>query len=65
MENGRKTNAMIVIDGSQGEGGGSFRATKPSRHTITNAEVIQRFLPGPILIKQETELVWRVSVGSN
>ena len=46
-------------------GGGSFRTSRPSLHTITNAEVIQRFLPGPILIKQETELVWRVSVGSN
>ena len=45
-------------------GGGSFRTTKPSLHTTTNAEVIQRFLPVPIRIDQESELVWCVKVGS-
>ncbi len=45
-------------------GGGSFRTTKPSLHTTTNAEVIQRFLPVPIQIDQETELVWCVTVCS-
>jgi RNA 3'-terminal phosphate cyclase (ATP) len=45
-------------------GGGSFRTTKPSLHTATNAEVIQRFLPVPIRIDQESELVWCVKVGS-
>ena len=68
---------MITIDGSQGEGGGqilrtslalslvtgSFRTTKPSLHTNTNAEVIQRFLPVPIKVEQERELGWRVTVG--
>ncbi len=44
-------------------GGGSFRTTKPSLHTTTNAEVIQRFLPVPIRHQQETELAWRVTVG--
>jgi RNA 3'-terminal phosphate cyclase (ATP) len=44
-------------------GGGSFRTTKPSLHTITNAEVIQRFLPVPIRLEQDGELAWRVSVG--
>jgi RNA 3'-terminal phosphate cyclase (ATP) len=44
-------------------GGGLFRTTKPSLHTITNAEVIQRFLPVPIRIEQEGETAWRVSVG--
>jgi len=43
-------------------GGGSFRTTKPSLHTTTNAQVIQRFLPVPIRIEQENELAWRVSV---
>ncbi|HWQ92692.1 MAG TPA: RNA 3'-terminal phosphate cyclase, partial [Clostridia bacterium] len=46
-------------------GGGSFRTTKPSLHTITNAEIIQRFLPVPIRIEQESALVWRINVGSN
>jgi RNA 3'-terminal phosphate cyclase (ATP) len=45
-------------------GGGSFRTTKPSLHTTTTAEVIQRFLPVPIRIDQESELVWCVKVGS-
>jgi RNA 3'-terminal phosphate cyclase (ATP) len=44
-------------------GGGSFRTTKPSLHTTTNAEVIQRFLPVSIRIEQESELAWRVTVG--
>ena len=44
-------------------GGGSFRTTKPSLHTTTNAEVIQRFVTIPIRTEQESELVWRVEVG--
>lgn len=46
-------------------GGGSFRTTKPSLHTITNAEVIQRFLPISINIRRESILVWRVLVGKS
>lgn len=41
-------------------GGGSFRTTKPSLHTNTNAAVIQRFLPAPISIEQVSENAWRV-----
>jgi len=44
-------------------GGGSFRTTKPSLHTTTNAEVIQRFLAVPIKVEQERELGWHVTVG--
>jgi RNA 3'-terminal phosphate cyclase (ATP) len=44
-------------------GGGSFRTTKPSLHTTTNAEVIHRFVSLPIRIEQEAGLVWRVDVG--
>ena len=44
-------------------GGGSFRTTKPSLHTTTNAEVIRRFLPVAIHMEQESELAWRVEVG--
>lgn len=45
-------------------GGGSFRTTRPSLHTTTNAEVIQRFLTVPIRLEQESELAWRVTVGN-
>ena len=45
-------------------GGGSFRTTKPSLYTTTNAEIIRRFLPVPIRIEPESELVWRVTVGT-
>jgi RNA 3'-terminal phosphate cyclase (ATP) len=44
-------------------GGGSFRTTKPSLHTNTNAEVIQCFVPATIDIQHESELAWRVTVG--
>ena len=46
-------------------GGGSFRTTKPSLHTTTNAEIIQRFLPVPIRFEQESQLVWFVKVGGD
>ncbi len=46
-------------------GGGSFRTTKPSLHTTTNADVIQRFVSIPIRIERESELVWRVQVGED
>jgi len=45
-------------------GGGSFRTTRPSLHTTTNAQVIQRFLPVAIRLEQETELAWRVTAGN-
>jgi RNA 3'-terminal phosphate cyclase (ATP) len=45
-------------------GGGSFRTTKPSLHTTTNAEVIRRFLAVHIRIEQESELAWRVTIGN-
>lgn len=46
-------------------GGGSFRTTRPSLHTRTNAEVIQRFLPVSICMEQESEMVWCVRVGTD
>ena len=42
--------------------GGSFRTTKPSLHTTTNADVINRFLPVRIGMQQESELVWKVAI---
>jgi RNA 3'-terminal phosphate cyclase (ATP) len=44
-------------------GWGSFRTTKPSLHSTTNAQVIQRFLPVPIQFEQESGAVWGVIVG--
>ena len=46
-------------------GGGSFRTTRPSLHTTTNAGIIQRFLQVPIRLDQESELVWFVKVGGD
>jgi RNA 3'-terminal phosphate cyclase (ATP) len=44
-------------------GSGSFRTTKPSPHSITNAAIIQRFLTVTIRFEQESEKVWHVTVG--
>ena len=35
---------MLTIDGSFGEGGGSFTTTRLLRHASTNIEVIRKFL---------------------
>ncbi len=43
-------------------GGGSFRTIAPTRHLLTNAEVIRRFLPVEISVKQVTENCWDVRV---
>jgi RNA 3'-terminal phosphate cyclase (ATP) len=43
-------------------GSGSFRTTKPSLHTYTNANVINRFLPVRIEMQQESELLWKVGI---
>jgi RNA 3'-terminal phosphate cyclase (ATP) len=44
-------------------GGGTFRTLTPTTHTITNAEVIRRFLNVPIVIEQEHDDIYRVTVG--
>ena len=43
--------------------GGSFRTLKPTAHTVTNADVIRRFLDVPIALEQESGEVYRVTVG--
>jgi RNA 3'-terminal phosphate cyclase (ATP) len=45
-------------------GGGTFRSLKPTAHTVTNADVIRRFLDVPIAVEHERDDVYRVSVGS-
>lgn len=47
----------IVLAGS-----GSFRTTRPSLHTTTNAAIINRFLPKNINMQQENDLVWKVAI---
>lgn len=45
-------------------GGGAFRTLKPTRHTITNADVIRRFVDVPIAVERESSGIYRVNVGS-
>ncbi len=43
-------------------GGGRFVTVEPSAHTVTNAQVIGRFLPVEIATKQLSERAWEVTV---
>jgi len=43
-------------------GGGSFVTLAPSRHTKTNIEVIQRFLPMQFSLQEISRDVWRVEI---
>jgi RNA 3'-terminal phosphate cyclase (ATP) len=45
-------------------GGGTFRTLKPTAHTMTNADVIRRFLDLSVAVEHELNDVYRVSVGS-
>jgi RNA 3'-terminal phosphate cyclase (ATP) len=45
-------------------GRGTFRTRKPTAHTMTNADVIQRFLDVSVAVEHEGNDVYRVSVGS-
>jgi len=42
-------------------GGGSFKTSKPSRHTTTQAQVVERFLGVSVRIEQDTVGRWVVS----
>jgi RNA 3'-terminal phosphate cyclase (ATP) len=44
-------------------GGGTFRTLKPTAHTMTNADVIRRFLDVSVAVQHEVNDVYRVSVG--
>jgi RNA 3'-terminal phosphate cyclase (ATP) len=46
-------------------GGGSFRTVEPTPHTVTNAEVIRRFLDVTIAFEHESGEAYRVTVGKN
>lgn len=43
-------------------GGGSYRTVKPSLHSTTNAQIIERFLPASISFEQENTNGWCVVV---
>jgi RNA 3'-terminal phosphate cyclase (ATP) len=43
-------------------GGGSFRTLRPTRHTLTNIEVINMFLPIGIEIEEEGCDTWRIRI---
>ena len=45
-------------------GGGTLRSLKPTAHTVTNADVIRRFLDVTIAVELESDGIYRVSVGS-
>ncbi len=44
-------------------GGGVFRTLRPSPHTLTNIQVLQRFLDVPVICEQRAEDDWLVSIG--
>ena len=46
-------------------GGGSFRTLPPTRHTVTNAAVVRRFLDVSITIEAESAEVYRITVGQH
>jgi RNA 3'-terminal phosphate cyclase (ATP) len=43
-------------------GGGAFRTVEPTLHTLTNIEVIQRFLPVHIWRQQESRDGWKIGI---
>ena len=43
-------------------GSGSFTTTKPSLHTLTNIDVIKRFLPVRVSIEQQTKQRWSIDL---
>jgi RNA 3'-terminal phosphate cyclase (ATP) len=45
-------------------GGGTFRTLTPTSHTLTNADVIRRFIDVPIVVEHERDDVHRVTVGT-
>ena len=44
-------------------GGGSLRTLRPSYHTLTNIQVLQRFLNVPVICEQQGEDDWFIAIG--
>ena len=45
-------------------GGGSFRTVAPTRHTLTNIEVLKMFLEIEVRVEKEGRGVWRIELGA-
>ncbi|HVX14029.1 MAG TPA: RNA 3'-terminal phosphate cyclase [Pirellulales bacterium] len=45
-------------------GGGEFVTLDPTPHTTTNSDIIRRFLDVPIVMEEETDANWRVTIGA-
>jgi len=43
-------------------GAGSYRTVQPTRHTLTNVEVVRKFLDVEIAIAQEGQALWTISL---
>jgi RNA 3'-terminal phosphate cyclase (ATP) len=52
---------QLLLPLALGEGG-SFTTVKPSMHTLTNIEVIKKFLDVEILVEDINEQVWKIEV---
>jgi len=46
-------------------GGGAFRTMAPSAHTMTNIDVIRRFVDVPIAVEHDTDNTTQISVGES
>ena len=44
-------------------GGGRFRTVRPTRHTLTNVEIIRAFIDIEINVHQETRDAWTIALG--
>jgi RNA 3'-terminal phosphate cyclase (ATP) len=59
---GRHVADQILLPMALG-GGGVFRTVTPTPHTVTNVEVIRKFLNVPIALEDEGAGAWRIEIG--
>ncbi len=43
-------------------GGGAYRTVRPTRHTLTNIEIVRMFLDVDIAVRKEDRAVWTISI---
>ena len=43
-------------------GGGKFRTLPPTRHSLTNIEVLKKFLDVAITVTKQDRLIWDVEI---
>lgn len=46
-------------------GGGSYRTVRPTRHTLTNIEIVELFLAVSIAVEKEGHAVWTIAIESS